>query len=46
MIPEIQNVMRYKEQGKTLEYAMGNLKSNPMGRGMLKMATFFKVEIK
>ena len=46
MIPEIQNVMTYKEKGETLEYAMGNLKSNPMGRGMLKMAKFFKVEIK
>jgi len=46
MIPEIQNVMAYKEKGKTFEYAMGNLKSNPMGRGMLKIAKFFKVEIK
>ena len=46
MIPEIQNIMTYREKGKTLEYAMGNLKSNPMGRGMLKMAKFFKVEIK
>lgn len=46
MIPEIQNVMIYKEKGKTIEYAMGNLKSNPMGRGMLKFAKFFKVEIK
>jgi glycerol-3-phosphate acyltransferase PlsY len=46
MIPEIQNVMTYREKGKTFEYAMGNLKSNPMGRGMLKMAKFFKVEIK
>lgn len=44
MIPEIQNVMKYK--GKNLEYAMGNLKSNPMGRGMLKIAKFFRVEIK
>jgi len=46
MIPEIQNVMVYKGKGKTLEYAMGNLKSNPMGRGMLEIAKLFKVEIK
>jgi glycerol-3-phosphate acyltransferase PlsY len=46
MVPEIQNVMVYKEKGQTLEYAMGNLKSNPMGRGMLKIANFFKVEIR
>jgi glycerol-3-phosphate acyltransferase PlsY len=45
MVPEIQNIMVYKEKGQTLEYAMGNLKSNPMGRGMLKIANFFKVEI-
>ncbi len=44
MIPEVRNLMKYK--GKTLEYAMGNLKSNPMGRGMLKIAEFFNVEIK
>jgi len=46
MVPEIQNIKKYREQGKTFEYAMGNLKSNPMGRGMLKFAKFFKVEIK
>ena len=46
MVPEIRNVMAYREKGQTLEYAMGNLKSNPMGRGMLKIAKFFKVEVK
>lgn len=46
MVPEIQNIRKYQEQGKTREYGMGNLKSNPMGRGMLKIAKFFKVEVK
>lgn len=46
MIPEYKTAMKYKKEGKMLEYGLGNLKSNPMGRGMLKMAKFFKVEIK
>ena len=46
MIPEYQTAMKYKKEGKYLEYGMGNLKANPMGRGMLKIAKFFKVEIK
>lgn len=46
MIPEIKTAMKYKKEGKMLEYGMGNLKSNPMGRGMLKIAKFFKVDIK
>ena len=46
MIPEYQTAMKYKKEGKLLEYGLGNLKSTPMGRGMLKMAKFFKVEIK
>ena len=46
MIPEIKTAMKYKKEGKMLEYGMGNLKSNPMGRGMLKIARFFKVDIK
>lgn len=46
MIPEVQNIMKYKAKGKAIEYGMGSLKSNPMGRGMLKIAKFFKVEIK
>ena len=45
MIPEYQTAMKYKKEGKMIEYGLGNLKSNPMGRGMLKMAKFFKVEI-
>jgi len=46
MLPEYQIAMKYKKEGKSLEYGMGNLKSNPMGRGMLKIAKFFRVEIK
>ncbi len=46
MLPEYQTAMKYKKEGKLLEYGLGNLKSNPMGRGMLKIAKFFKVEVK
>jgi acyl phosphate:glycerol-3-phosphate acyltransferase len=46
MIPEIKTALKYKKEGKMLEYGIGNLKSNPMGRGMLMIAEFFKVEVK
>ena len=46
MIPEYQTAMRYKKEGKYLDYGIGSLKSHPMGRGMLKIAKFFRVEIK
>jgi glycerol-3-phosphate acyltransferase PlsY len=46
MIPEYRVAMQYKKEGKLKEYGLGNLKSNPMGRGMLKMANFFNVEVK
>jgi len=46
MIPEYRTAMKYKQEGKYIEYGLGALKANPMGRGMLKMAKFFKVEIK
>ena len=46
MLPEYQTAMKYKKEGKLLEYGLGNLKSNPMGRGMLKIAKYFRVEIK
>jgi len=46
MFPEYKTAMKYKKEGKSLEYGLGNLKSNPMGRGMLKIAKFFRVEIK
>ncbi|HKZ44880.1 MAG TPA: glycerol-3-phosphate acyltransferase [Anaerolineales bacterium] len=38
MIPEIKVGLKYKREGKTMEYGIGSLSSNPMGRGMLKMA--------
>ncbi|MFN2152901.1 MAG: glycerol-3-phosphate acyltransferase [Anaerolineales bacterium] len=46
MVPEIKMALKYKKEGKYLEYGMGSLKSNPMGRGMIKIAKFFRVEIK
>ncbi len=46
MIPEYKTAMKYKQEGKYIEYGLGTLKAHPMGRGMLKMAKFFRVEIK
>jgi hypothetical protein len=46
MIPDIKMAIKYKREGKYIEYGLGNLKSNPMGRSMLKIAKFFRVEIK
>lgn len=46
MVPEIKMAQKFKKEGKYLEYGMGSLKSNPMGRGMIKIAKFFRVEIK
>jgi hypothetical protein len=46
MYPEYQLAMKYKREGKYLEYGIGSLKAHPMGRGMLKMAKFFHVEVK
>lgn len=46
MLPEYQTAIKYKKEGKYIEYGLGSLKSNPMGRGMLKIAQFFRVEIK
>jgi glycerol-3-phosphate acyltransferase PlsY len=46
MYPEYQTAMKYKQEGRYLEYGIGSLKAHPMGRGMLKMAKFFHIEIK
>jgi acyl-phosphate glycerol 3-phosphate acyltransferase len=46
MIPEYQTAMKYKQEGKYLEYGVGSLKSHPMGRGMLRIAKFFHVVVK
>lgn len=46
MIPEYQMAMKYKKEGRQREFGLGALKANPMGRGMLKMAKYFNIEIK
>jgi len=46
MIPEIKMAAKYKREGKYIEYGLGSMKSHPMGRSMLKLAKFFRVEIK
>lgn len=46
MIPEVRIANKYRKEGKYLEYGMGSLKSHPMGRSMLKIAEFFRVEVK
>jgi acyl phosphate:glycerol-3-phosphate acyltransferase len=46
MVPEYRTAMKFKKEGKYTEYGLGSLKSHPMGRGMLKIARFFRVEIK
>ncbi len=46
MIPEARMAFKYIQEGKSAEFGLGSLKAHPMGRGMLKMAKYFKVEIK
>lgn len=41
MIPEIKRALGYWRAGKLHEYGESMLKSNPMGRGMMKMAERF-----
>jgi glycerol-3-phosphate acyltransferase PlsY len=41
MIPEIKRALGYWRAGKLHEYGESMLKSNPMGRGMMKMAKRF-----
>jgi acyl phosphate:glycerol-3-phosphate acyltransferase len=45
MAPEIKIARKYAAEGKYLEYGLSSLKSHPMGRGMLKIAKFFKVDV-
>lgn len=42
MIPEIKRAVNYWKEGKLQEYGESMLMSNPMGRGMIKMASFFR----
>ena len=46
MIPEIRMARKYQREGKYIEYGLSNLKSHPIGRSLLKIAKFFRVEIK
>lgn len=46
MVPDMHLARKYAAEGKYVEYGLGSLKSHPMGRGMLKMAKYFKVEVK
>jgi glycerol-3-phosphate acyltransferase PlsY len=46
MIPDIKMAMKYRREGKYIEYGLGSMKSHSMGRSMLKIAKFFRVEIK
>jgi acyl phosphate:glycerol-3-phosphate acyltransferase len=46
MAPEIKIARKYAAEGKYLEYGLSSLQSHPMGRGMLKIARFFKVEVR
>ncbi|MFC1922963.1 glycerol-3-phosphate acyltransferase [Chloroflexota bacterium] len=41
MIPETKRAIRYWREGKLSEYGESVLSSNPMGRGMIKMASYF-----
>jgi acyl phosphate:glycerol-3-phosphate acyltransferase len=45
-VPEIRNVKKYSREGKMEQYGLGSLNSNPMGRGFIKIARAFKVQIK
>lgn len=43
MIPQIKQAWKYYREGKLINYGKGYLQSNPMGRGMLKMAERFNL---
>jgi glycerol-3-phosphate acyltransferase PlsY len=46
MIPEIKRAISYWRAGKLHAYGESMLRSNPMGRGMIKMAERFKISIR
>jgi glycerol-3-phosphate acyltransferase PlsY len=46
MIPEIKIARKYAKEGKLEAYGRSSLESNPMGRGLLKMAARLKIPIK
>ena len=46
MIPEIRRAFQYWRQGKLHDYGESILQSNPMGRGMMKIASFFNFSVR
>jgi glycerol-3-phosphate acyltransferase PlsY len=46
MIPEIKKAIGYWREGRLDEYGESVLRSNPMGRGMLKMAERFNFSVR
>jgi hypothetical protein len=46
MIPEAKMAIQYWKEGKLHEYGESVLLSTPMGRGMVKMASYFKFSIR
>lgn len=46
MIPEAKMAIHYWKEGKLHEYGESVLLSTPMGRGMVKMASYFKFSIR
>lgn len=46
MLPEARLAQKYRREGRLPEFGLGTLQSTPMGRGMLKIAAFFKVPVK
>ena len=46
MIPEIKKAISYRREGKLEEYGESVLRSNPMGRGMIKMAEKFNLSVR
>ena len=46
MIPEIRKAISFWRDGRLDEYGESVLRSNPMGRGMIKMAEKFKLSIR
>ena len=46
MIPEIKKAIGYWQEGRLEEYGESVLRSNPMGRGMLKMAERFNFSVR
>jgi acyl phosphate:glycerol-3-phosphate acyltransferase len=46
MLPEYKMALKFQKEGKLEAYARGSLESNPMGRGLLRLAAFFKIPVR